>query len=124
MTLTDHTFVVYNFSDRGCSYEYEYKQWLSEYDPVRGVAGNNISEDKGYGVGNLDAFDNENLNWPDYRAADGGFQHHYLPDFNLENEEWYAVGGYTSLDVLGRKGADSWQVYSENMRFQWWEPDN
>lgn len=124
MTLTDHSFDVYNFSDRSCSYEYEYKQWLSEYDPVRGVAGINISENKGFGHGSLAAYDAENHNWPDYHAVDSAFQHHYLPDFDLEDEEWYEVGGYTRLVVLGRKGTDSWQVNSENMHFKWVEPAN
>ncbi|MDE0484271.1 MAG: hypothetical protein OXI67_16950 [Candidatus Poribacteria bacterium] len=123
MTLTDHGFDVYNFAEKSCSYEYEYKQWLSEYDPVQGEAGDLINEDKGFGNGSLDVYD-EDPDDNDHQASDGGFQSHYLLDWNLEHNQWYQVGGYTRLVVNSRKGSDSWDIESETMEFRWRDPNN
>ena len=123
-TMIDHGYDVYNFSERSCSYDFEFKQWFAEYDIERGVAGNLINEAKELGYGSLDAIDNENLNWPDYQDDYSSFSYHYLPEWNLQHRKWYVVGGYTRLSVLGRRGSDSWQVYSNDMTFQWWDPGN
>ncbi len=123
-TMTDHSFDTYNFSDTAVDYDYEFKQYLAQYDIVRKQAGNLINEAKEIGFGGLAAYDAENHNWPDYHADKSTFQYHYLPEFNLTEGKWYEVGGYTRLSILGRKGKDSWQVESDELHFQWWEPDN
>ncbi len=119
MSMTDHRYSVYNFAAKSCNYEYEYKQWLSHYDNVKKETGDNINEDKGWGSGKLEPIDEEDNNWPDYYSGDTGFQNHYLPDYNLTVGWWYVVGGYTRLVVESRKGSDSWEVYSDDLIFQW-----
>ncbi|RKU28243.1 hypothetical protein C6497_09660 [Candidatus Poribacteria bacterium] len=120
MSITDHSYDVYNFDEaKSCNYEYEYKQWLSEYDNAAKKAGENIDESKGVGSGLLDPIDEDDNNWPDYHSSDSGFQNHHLPNYDLRDGEWYEVGGYTRLVVTSGKGSDTWELYSDSITFEW-----
>lgn len=115
-TNTSHGFVVWNFSDKSYTYEYEFKQSLSEYDPAERQAGALINEAKILGDGNTGKNGQQ--------VSDFGYAYHYLPEWNLEHNQWYQVGGYTRISVRRGGRPDSWQVYSNTMEFQWQEPDN
>lgn len=115
-SMIDHGYVVWNFSDRSYTYDYEFKQWLSEYNIEEGQAGALINEAKILGSGNLGRNGQQ--------VSGYSFTYHYLPEWNLVEDRWYQVGGYTRLSVRRGGVPDSWQVYSNTMEFQWEEPDN
>ena len=122
-TITDHYFLVSSFAVRGCNYSYEFKQWLSEYDPVRGVVGNNINEIKNLGHGNLEPFDEDNNDQPD-RGILNGWNCTVLAAQPLVDRDWYAFAGYTHLVVEGLRGTDDWKVESDMVTFQWRIPQD
>lgn len=55
--MIDHTFDTYNFTDRAVYFNYEFKQYLTEYNVKIAKAGITINEAKEIDTGALEAYD-------------------------------------------------------------------
>ena len=82
------------------------------------------NEIKNLGHGNLDGYDEEEHNWPDYHSELRGWNWTVLANQNLVVNRWYAFGGYTSIEIESLRGNDDWKVESDMVTFQWRIPQD
>ena len=125
-----HSFFICNYSgEDSYSYDYEFQHPLLEYHPEKPEGqrlGAWITEDKDVGAGSVATYSQKGKNnWPHYLAKHGDFQYLYLPEYNLDDREWYAISAYTRLTIRRQRGGipDNWKVEAV-LSFQYREPND